>query len=501
MDLPQRRSGVAIPRILLLSLSFVSVVLCALSATAHYTKWAWGNPWQPVSWLLSMLFFLLAFLPERRQIADWLKSLLKPKTTFFACWILIFVVSHLWKFSTALWNGDGLFDDSAVDLLFLKSYVIGHPFQPAWFHSYPHPFFISRETLFHYYVWGFLSLFGYNILTYEAALFVLWCAAFIFTLLLIDLLFGSDVVTSVTGLIANFLVLSFIYTFVGYRYPMTVVFCVASLYFLHLGFRTGSCFSLSLGGISAGLCLASSIIGKQYLLALLLFALLYGGLHWKSLRRAVKWSSVSIGVYGFAAAAMPIICYIYFNRQAYTQYEAIFMNDFWQALRGGSSPNDIRHYTSHLWNCFFSIPGPRLFTRDVLPIALPYYLFLLPGFVLSILQRPYEIALLSIIPVLGVFISGTGTVEHRLLLAIPFWITLMGFTFASLLKLKLQPAVKIPIWGVSALIVMLGLAPSIQYIYSKAKNPHWTRYFAQEQVAVSRFLRNAVAGKQPANPP
>lgn len=409
MDLPQRKSGLSTPRILLLSLSFVSVVICALSATAHYAKWAWGNPWQPITWLLSMLLLLLAFLPEPRQIVDRLESLLNPKTAFFVFWILVFTVSHLWKFSTAPWNGNGLFDDSAVDLLFLKSYVIGHPFQPAWFHTYPQPFFISRETLFHYYVWGFLRLFGYNILSYEAALFVLWCATFIFTLLLVDLLFRSNIVTSVTALIANFLVLSFIYTFVGYRYPMTVVLCVASLYFLHLGFRTVSCFSLSLGGISAGLCLASSIIGKQYLLALLLFALLYGGLDWKSLKRSVKWSSVSIIAYGFAAAAMPILCYIVFNRQAYTYYEATFVSGFWKAMLGFPSPNDMRHYTSHLWNCFFSVPGPRLFTPDVLPIPLPYYLFLLPGFVLAVRQRRYEIALLGIIPVVGVFISGTGS--------------------------------------------------------------------------------------------
>ncbi len=450
-----------------------------------------------------MFFLLLAFFPEPRHIVDSLKSLPKAKTTVFLCWILVFHVSRLWNFSTAPWNSNALFDDSAVDLQFLKSYVIGHPFQPAWFHSYPHPFFISRETLFHYYVWGFLRLFGFNILSYEAALFVLWCAAFVFALLLVDLLFRSNIVTSVTALIANFFVLSFIYTFIGYRYPMTVVFCVASLYFLHLGFRTVSCFSLSLGGISGGLCLASSIIGKQYLLALLLFALLYGGLHWKSLKRSVKWSAVSISAYGFAAAAMPILCYIVFNRQDYTYYEASFMNGFWQAIRGVSSPNDMRHYLFHLWNCFFSVPGPRLFTRDVLPIPLPYYFFLLPGFFLVVCQRRFEIALLAIIPVLGVFISGTGTgtVEHRLLLAIPFWIILMGFTFAGLLKLKLPPAAKIPIWGVSALIVMLGLAPSVQYIYGKTNNPLVIRFYAQDEVAVSRFLRNVVAGKTPANPP
>ncbi len=48
---------------------------------------------------------------------------------------------------------------------------------------------ISRETLFHYYVWGFLKLFGFNILSYEAALFVIWLTTFVFTLLLVDLFF------------------------------------------------------------------------------------------------------------------------------------------------------------------------------------------------------------------------------------------------------------------------------------------------------------------------
>ena len=145
---------------------------------------------------------------------------------------------------------------------YLKSYVICHVYQPAWFHP---P--ISRETLFHYYVWGFLKLFGFNILSYEAALFVIWLTIFVFTLLLVDLFFESYLVTSVAALILNFLPFAFIYTFAGYRYPMATALAVVSLYFLHLGFRSTSRFYLSLGGIAAGLCLASSISGKQYLLA------------------------------------------------------------------------------------------------------------------------------------------------------------------------------------------------------------------------------------------
>src|SRR4030095_8254913 len=183
-------------------------------------------------------FVMLAFLPGPRELAASLKASIKPRTAFFLFWILFFVVSHLWNFRTAPWNGDALFDESGWDLWFLKSYVIGHPYQAAWFH----PPVLARETLFHYYVWAFLSVFGFNILSYQAALFCIWLTTFVFTLLLVDLLFGSYIVTSVTAVILTFLPFAFIYTFAGYRYPMATALAVVSLYFLHLGFRTSSRF-------------------------------------------------------------------------------------------------------------------------------------------------------------------------------------------------------------------------------------------------------------------
>src|SRR6266487_4686204 len=245
MDLSQRKSRLLTPRVLLLAFSLISLVICSWAAAAHYRKLTWGDPWQPIGWLLSMFFLLCAFLPDPRRLATGFKFLVKPKTAFFLFWILFFVVSHLWNFRTAGWNGNGLFDESANDLGYLKTNIIGHPYQAAWYHG-----IISRETLFHYYVWGFLKLFGFNILSYEAALFVIWLTAFVFTLLVVDLFFGSYIVTSATALVFNFLPFAFIYTFVGYRYPMTVAFAVVSLYFLHAGFRNGSRFCLSLGGVS-----------------------------------------------------------------------------------------------------------------------------------------------------------------------------------------------------------------------------------------------------------
>ena len=485
-------------RFVFLSLSVVSLLLCTLGATAHYLKWAWGNPWQLIGWLLSMVFLLLAFLPGESEFRANFKSVIKPKTAFFVFWILCFVVAHLWNFRTAPWNGDGLFDDSAVDLLYLKTTVTSQPFQAAWFHPYG---FIARETLFHYYIWPWLHLFGYNILAFEAALFALWCATFLFTLLLADLFFGSYIVTSVVALVFNFLPFAFIYTFVGYHYEMTAPLCVASLYFLHVGFKTDSSFCLSLGGIAAGLCLASSLLGKQYVLALLGFVVLCAVFDRKGLKQHFNGRRLLTVIYGFAAAGIPILAYIVFNRHDYAYHEAPFLDRFWQAVRGHGSPNDITYYIRHLWNSFFTIPGPRLFFPDTLPIPLPYYWLLLPGFALALWQKRFEIVLLATIPVVGVFVSAGGTVEHRLLLAIPFWIILIGFALSSLIQLRLPLNFKICLWSLSTLVLMLGLVPAIEYIHTKAKNPSSIDWFKQQDVAVGRFLKGIVAGRTPAGVP
>src|SRR5437867_1145234 len=497
MDLSQRKSRLLTPRVLLLCFSLISLVICAWAAAAHYRNLAWGDAWQPIGWLLSMFFLLCAFLPDPGSLATGFKSLIKPKTAFFLFWILFFVVSHLWNFRTAPWNGDALFDESGNDLGYLKSNVIGHPYQAAWFHGV-----ISRETLFHYYLWGFLKLFGFNILSYEAALFVIWLTAFVFALLLVDLFFRSYVVTSITALVFNFLPFAFIYTFVGYRYPMTVALAVVSLYFLHAGFRKGSPFCLSLGGIAAGLCLASSIPGKQYVLALVIAAPLYAVFYWRSLKRTVAWSSLAVIVYSFLAAATPILCYIIFNREHYTYYEGTYLHRFWGAVRGTPAPNDMRYYVTGLWNCFFAAQyWPRLLFPDFLPIPLAYYWFLVPGVVLAVWQKRFEVVLLATLPVVGVFVTGGPAVEQRLLLAIPFWIILMNFTFAALLKLRPWPGVQVVLGVLAGLILLKGLGPSIRYIYSKTKSPFAIHYYAQHQVAVSRFLKHVVAGQQHPEPP
>src|SRR5437764_10030202 len=134
---------------------------------------------------------------------------------------------------------------------------------------------------------------------------------------------------------------------------------------------------------------------------------------------------------------MPILAYIVFNRHEYAFHQSAYLDRFWPAVRGHPSPNDITYYLRHLWSSFFTIPGPRLFFPDALPIPLPYYWLLLPGFVLALWQKRFEIALLAILPVVGVFISGGPLVEHCMLVAISFWIILIGFGLNGETQLRL----------------------------------------------------------------
>jgi DNA-binding beta-propeller fold protein YncE len=72
----------------------------------------------------------------------------------------------------------------------------------------------------------------------------------------------------------------------------------------------------------------------------------------------------------------------------------------------------------------------------------------------------------------------------------------MGFTFAGILRLRPWPSVQIVLGAIAVLILLDGLVPSVRYIYSKTKSPFGIRYYAQDEVAVSRFLKHVVAGEE-----
>ena len=173
---------------------------------------------------------------------------------------------------------------------------------------------------------------------------------------------------------------------------------------------------------------------------------------------------------------------------------------FWQAVRDTHQLVDGHGYLCKAsLELLFSASGFSVLYSRCVAYSPAILLFLGTRSCSRVRQKRYEIVLLAVLPVIGAFIA--GCIENRLLLAIPFWMILMGFTFDRPLKTGASAAFKIPVWGVSAVMVIAGLAPSIQYVYSKTKNPFGIRYYAQQEVAVSRFLREVVAGTEPANPP
>src|SRR2546421_8751271 len=50
-------------------------------------------------------------------------------------------------------------------------------------------------------------------------------------------------------------------------------------------------------------------------------------------------------------------------------------------------------------------------------------------------------------------------------------------------------SMQIVLGALAALILLDGLAPSVRYIYAKTKSPFSIHHYAQEEVAVSRFLK------------
>jgi hypothetical protein len=77
----------------------------------------------------------------------------------------------------------------------------------------------------------------------------------------------------------------------------------------------------------------------------------------------------------------------------------------------------------------------------------------------------------------------------------------MAFTVDAFAKWQLRWTFKAIIWAVAVLALVAGLGPSMRYIYKKAESPFTIRHYAQEEVAVSRYLRHIVAGDMPADPP
>lgn len=478
----------------LFGLFAASALVCAIATILHYNHKYPGNPFTWMAWLLCLGFLLAAYFPETEELKQWASSLWQDKLFLrvFAFLALVFVISHIWNFRTAPWNQNGLFDDAAWDIYFAKKYVFtGEPFQAAY------PDGIAREVIFHYYITFFFVLFGYNLLTFNIALLLLGMTTFLFTSLLIHRLFNSYLVTIVSALVFNFLPLHFIQTFIGHRYAMAAPLIMSSLYFLTTGIADRSPFRIALSSVLAALCVESAIMGKQFVICLAAAMILYLITDYKRSATREKTRYVVIFGIGLVASLIPLIVFAYYNRIVYFGHESDLTADFVQAYKNRAS-GTLKPYFKNLAEIFFApFAGRRLSMQEYVLIPFYYYAFLIPGLVIALLKKRFEIVLLAIVPVVGAFVS--SAYDFRVLHAAPFWIILMAFTFHALTRFGAVPwlrryALHLVILLIAGGLVMAGLIPSIRYINSKSKDPYSIHLLGQREVAVARFLRDIIAG-------
>jgi hypothetical protein len=467
-------------------------VACLIATGLQYTGKYPGNPVTWLAWLFCLFFLLATYFPSRLEIKEWAESLWSD-TRFvrvFAILAVIFLVTHVWNFKTAPWNQNGLFDDAAWDIYFAKQHVFSHePFQAAVSEG------IARETGFHYYIWFWFSVLGYNLLTFDVALLFLGLSTFIFTCLIVHELFKNYLVTIVSALVFNFLPLQFIQTFIGHRYAMAAPLITASLYFLMTGFSRRSTIRVALSAILAALCVESAIMGKHFLMCLLGTALLSIVLDRKRTLTSDKIRLAIIFLLGLATTLLPLIIFIYYNPIVYVGHERELTDLFLQAYYNRTS-GALKPYLDDLKNIFFApISYRRLSMQDYVIIPFWYYVFLLPGIALALLKKRFEIVLMGIVPVVGAFIS--TAYDFRVLHAAPFWIILMAFTFHVLTRLEKitrSYLINLGVFALAGCILAAGWIPSARYLYAKSKDPYSLYILGQHDVSVARFIRDIVAG-------
>lgn len=494
-------------RYIFFTLAALSALACLIASSLHYSNGS-NSPVAWLGWATGILFLLLAYIPWKKKKAKKKKARAIKSTDV---WILLgsvgvlFFLSHLWNFQTAPWNQNGLFDDAAWDLHFVKTYILaGKPFQAAVFLD---GYSASREIIYHLYLVPFFKVLGFNLLTYDIALMVLGFVTVLFTTLLIHRLFKNYVVTALSAVVMNFLPLHFIHTFVGHRYAIVAPLMMSSIYFLYAGFMDKSRFKVVVSSILGGFCFASAIMGKQYLMALFGALVLYLIFNFKKSYNKDNWNLVKLFAAGIIISSMPLLVYIFYNQTAYFANEGNYTKQFLDALKTQGMTGFMTYFT-RMMDCLFGQTWYKWFLPEFPLLPVPYLIFFVPGIFIAFFRKHYSLLVLALLAPAGAFIAGFS--DYRVLHSSPFWIILMAFTINEVLNLKwfmpkataeeapaaskVQEYYRLGSTALVTVILLTGLIPCVKYLNEKSRDPYSVWYFAQKDVAVTRYLRDIVAG-------
>lgn len=473
-------------------LFFPTIIFFFLSwifSSLHYKNIYYGNNLSWITWLLALLFFIFCFFNPK-------KIFKKNKFNFTNFLIFIFVSflywsTHLWNFSSAPWNINGLFDDAAWDIYFAKNHIFnGTPFQSAFFDTIG---YISREVVFHYYISTFFKLFGYNLLIFNISLLVLGFITVITTTFIVRHLFKNFYLTIIFAFLINFFPLHYLHIFMGHRYAICVPLMVSSLYFLYTGFSCHSPLRMILSALFAALCWNSGIMGKQFILGLILAAFLKI-LFDKRIKNPSTISLALIWGVGFIISATPLLVYIIFNYPQYTLRERSLSSEFFTSLKNYGFLGIIP-YLHQLKRLFFTKYDLKMFLPGFYPIPFSYYFLIIPGLLFAFLKGHWEIIFLSFIPIVASLIA--GSYDFRVLLAFPAWLIAIAFSLDYLFKIiHLKDFWSKLTFLITIIFLLTGLVPSVIYLWKASKNPNFLYLLPHKDVAVSRLFQDIVEDKE-----
>lgn len=489
------REKIVYPKILVVSIIFF--LAGCLLFSLYYLKFYYLNYLSWLCWSFSVFALLWVFFPKKISLKSRILSIDKSDILVFLFVFVLYWGSHLWNFSSAPWNSNGLFDDAAWDIYFANNHVFNNtPIQPAYFDTVG---YISREVPFHYYISIFFRLFGANLLVFNTSLLVLGFITVLFTVFLIRKMFNNPYVTILCALVINFFPLHFNHIFMGHRYAITAPLMMVSLYYLYSAFVNNSPVRTIISSIFAALCFSSAIMGKQFLYALVIAGILL--LIKEKGRIPPRLRALGfVWVVGLIFSASPMLIYIFFNFSDYVGREKSLLDQFITAYQSNGLLG-IKPYFDQIKELFFA---PFSYRRQFLPdfpvIPFAYYLFILPGLMISVIKRHYEIFLLAIIPTMGTLLS--GAFDFRILLSAPAWVICLAFSLDFFFK-KLSNKnsfLNFITAGIGlTVIIAFGLIPSINYLWGISKDPNHLHLLPHKDVAVSRLVQDIVAGADSPN--
>ncbi len=455
----------------------------------HFSNMWVGNSMSWVCWLLALFFLSMSVFNTSKRIH--LRFPTKETVLLTVAVTGIYICAHAFVFSHAPWNLYGLFDDAAWDIYFANIHTFHAPFQAAYFDTVG---YISREVVFHYYITVLFRLFGYNLLVFNLGLLFLGYITLLGVVHIIQQLFHKNVLSLFTGVLLTFWPLFYMHIYMGHRYAIAVPLMVCSLYFLYTGFQKKSDFRIIVSSLFAALCLGSSVMGKQFLYALIcacvcLLMSTYG--------RSILWKykkHISYWIIGFIIAATPLLAYIIADPALYSIRETGLVREFISSYSNHGFAG-IASYAQGMGELFFApFSGRRQFLNGFPVIPLPYIVLILPGLILMWKRRRFELVAISLIPIAASFIS--GAYDFRVLFALPGWVFAMVYTIHSVLYESTHSrAIRLVGMSLMCIAIFVGYGQSVLYIYDVAQNPKGQYLLPHADVAVARLIQDIAAGE------